>query len=235
MPPRPTACLLAPLRWSPCSSPCHPPCPHSALASPHASHHTFPHASPAHPPGGPDAMRCAYLFLYSPFPLAQGTHSCPTIFPHFPFNTYNPPSPLFPHPPYSPTPLIPPPPLFPHPQVGNRSSEFHPDVRHVRRHGSYIYEEFLPTGGTDVKVYTVGPDYAHAEARKSPVVDGVVMRSADGKEIRYPVLLTPTEKEMARVICLAFGQAVCGFDLLRSHGRSFVCDVNGWSFVKNSS
>ncbi|CAI5526014.1 unnamed protein product, partial [Closterium sp. Naga37s-1] len=120
-------------------------------------------------------------------------------------------------------------------KVGNRSSEFHPDVRHVRRHGSYIYEEFLPTGGTDVKVYTVGPDYAHAEARKSPVVDGVVMRSADGKEIRYPVLLTPTEKEMARVICLAFGQAVCGFDLLRSHGRSFVCDVNGWSFVKNSS
>ncbi|CAI5944715.1 unnamed protein product [Closterium sp. NIES-65] len=148
--------------------------------------------------------------------------------------------------------------------VGNRSSEFHPDVRHVRRHGSYIYEEFLPTGklsalaldlplgacccrsnpsvhflaapwGTDVKVYTVGPDYAHAEARKSPVVDGVVMRSADGKEIRYPVLLTPTEKEMARVICLAFGQAVCGFDLLRSHGRSFVCDVNGWSFVKNST
>lgn len=27
----------------------------------------------------------------------------------------------------------------------------------VRRDGSYIYEEFLTTGGTDVKVYTVGP------------------------------------------------------------------------------
>ncbi|RRT85123.1 hypothetical protein B296_00011865 [Ensete ventricosum] len=37
-------------------------------------------------------------------------------------------------------------------KVGNRSSEFHPEVRRVRREGSYIYEEFMPTGGTDVKV-----------------------------------------------------------------------------------
>jgi len=118
-------------------------------------------------------------------------------------------------------------------KIGSRSSVYSPESN-VRRTGSYIYEDFMATDGTDVKVYTVGPDYAHAEARKSPALDGKVERNSEGKEVRYPVILSNKEKLIARKVCMAFNQTVCGFDLLRANGRSCVCDVNGFSFVKNS-
>ncbi|XP_055489228.1 inositol hexakisphosphate and diphosphoinositol-pentakisphosphate kinase 2 isoform X4 [Leucoraja erinacea] len=118
-------------------------------------------------------------------------------------------------------------------KIGSRSSVYSPESN-VRKTGSYIYEQFMPTDGTDVKVYTVGPDYAHAEARKSPALDGKVERDSEGKEVRYPVILNAREKLIAWKVCLAFKQTVCGFDLLRANGQSYVCDVNGFSFVKNS-
>ena len=113
------------------------------------------------------------------------------------------------------------------------SSLYYPNINKIRRDKSYIYEEFLQTDGFDIKVYTVGENYAHAEARKSPSLDGIVERSK-GKEVRYPINLNPEEKEIARKIVKIFKQNICGFDILRSKGVSYVCDVNGWSFVKGN-
>lgn len=51
-------------------------------------------------------------------------------------------------------------------KVQNKSSQYDPDhPGTVRKEGSYIYEEFLPTGGTDVKVHTVGPTWGGAARR----------------------------------------------------------------------
>ena len=114
------------------------------------------------------------------------------------------------------------------------SSLYFPNLNEIRRDKKYIYEEFLQTDGFDIKVYTIGQDYAHAEARKSPCLDGKVNRTAEGKEVRYPINLTPKEKEIARKIVLHFKQNICGFDILRCQGNSYVCDVNGFSFVKGN-
>ena len=53
-------------------------------------------------------------------------------------------------------------------------------------------------------MYTVGPEYAHAEARKSPSLDGKVERDSQGKEIRYPVILNQYEKILANKVCNLF-------------------------------
>lgn len=118
-------------------------------------------------------------------------------------------------------------------KVNDRCSEYLADENEIRRDGTYLYEEFLPPdAGLDIKVYALGRDYIHAEARKAPTVDGRVERLPSGLESRRVVHLTSEEREMVQRVASEFQQGVCGIDLLRSGGRPYILDVNGWSFVK---
>ncbi|KAB8257901.1 hypothetical protein BDV32DRAFT_126625 [Aspergillus pseudonomiae] len=125
-------------------------------------------------------------------------------------------------------------------KVGNKCSEYDPDLvvpRCITEQGttsSYVYEPLLNAdNGEDVKAYAVGPQYCFAVTRKSPAVTGVVHRDASGKEVRLPTEVSKEEADAATKISTGFGQSVCGFDIVRNKGKSYVIDVNGWTSVKN--
>ena len=115
----------------------------------------------------------------------------------------------------------------------NDESSAMDSTRPIRTDGSYIYEEFLITERLDCKVYSVGPNWALCQQRKSPTSDGMVERTTQGFERRADSHLTSHEMEIVRKIYRGFRQTVCGFDLLRGPSASYVCDINGWSRVKN--
>lgn len=128
-------------------------------------------------------------------------------------------------------------------KVNNVSSRYFSEENAIRRDGDYIYEDFIASE-RDIKVYTVGTNYFYAEGRKAPTVDGIVERNVYGKEIRKVVMLSDEEKNIAAKVVNAFKQTVCGFDLVREFvtadngdlvQKSYVIDVNGWSFVKGNS
>lgn len=118
----------------------------------------------------------------------------------------------------------------------DKSSDFDNGTFNVRNDRDYLYQKFIQNDGFDQKIYSIGDAYTHCEARKSPTLDGVVLRTEEGYELRQPLILKKSEKRLAKQIYQIFKQFICGFDIIRDSKKewSYVIDINGFSFVKNN-
>lgn len=79
----------------------------------------------------------------------------------------------------------------------------------------------------------MGANYCFALTRTSPAISSTVDRSVDGRENRQITVIKGEEADAAAKIWTGFGQAICGFDIVRCGGKSYVIDVNGWTSVKH--
>jgi hypothetical protein len=81
-------------------------------------------------------------------------------------------------------------------------SDFTPTLTKCAGRSSYIYEEFHRDAGTDVKMYTVGPNTA---TRSTQVAGGRWQGAAQSRSAAVvSAILTFQEKEIARRIVLVF-------------------------------
>lgn len=112
-------------------------------------------------------------------------------------------------------------------------SKYKKKLNDIRRNGHFIYEKYLPHDGFDIHVKTIGVEYFHAQATKSPTMRGSELQSLKQRpRVSFPVNLTMAEKSLCRKVVLLLGQLNCQIDIIRSNGKSFICDVNGFSLEK---
>jgi len=110
-----------------------------------------------------------------------------------------------------------------------RSAEYFQRENRRRRDQDYIYQPFFQTDGLNIRIYAIGTDFFHAQADKSPVLNH---KKEQGRDKKYPVILTAEEKDLAVKLIKAFGQNAITFDVIRSEGKSYVVDVKSSHLVK---
>ncbi|MEW5317234.1 MAG: hypothetical protein WDW38_008551 [Sanguina aurantia] len=123
---------------------------------------------------------------------------------------------------------------------GRDPDTFLEDEEWVEMSGVRIHKPFVekPADGEDHNVHIYYPHSMGGGVKR-------LFRKVDNKSSHYDALHPGTvrrdgsfiyEEFLLTAVASPCGDSVCGFDLLRSEkGKSYVCDVNGWSFVKNSN